>query len=233
LPKYRAGPQTQRILMKPVLVIAVTCFLYILGIVFFLPTKPMTPDKIPGSTLKIIADTNSHGSGTHIGSGYIITANHVLMDKKSISVKTDDGKVVTGTVLWTSPEYDIALVRAETLSAQTSKINCAPLVTGLDVEARGNPTAEEFVSSFGKVSAKSTAPQIEVNWKTAWMVSMTVVPGMSGGGVFNRRNELVGVSVGVMVVGSMMSQSMVGFGYIVPASAVCNLLPSTERPVVY
>src|SRR5690554_3199096 len=71
------------------------------------------PANIPatGSVMKLSAD-KGHGSAVHIGSGYILSAAHVVPDGvKEMTAKLDDDSEHTAEVLWTNAAHDIALLR--------------------------------------------------------------------------------------------------------------------------
>lgn len=173
---------------------------------------------LPGSTVKIVME-QGHGSGVHIGNGYVVTAAHVVGDKTP-RVKLDDGSEQEAVVMWTNKAHDIALLRtARTMSA--SALDCRVAANGERVEARGNPTVLEFVSSTGRVAGveREFGP-----WARVLPVDMTIVMGMSGGPVFAADGRVVGISVGVLVAPVGFAASLTGFGAIVPSAAVCELL---------
>lgn len=176
--------------------------------------------KLPGSVVKLSLD-GGHGSGVHIGNGYILTAAHVVGDEKELKLKTDTGVEGVVEVIWSAKAYDIALVHTET-KLSTSRITCHNTPNGTNVEARGNPGDQEFISTWGRVGGQNIFG--ESPWRVAEVVSMTIVPGMSGGGLFNEDGALVGILVGVMSKGSVFASSLMGIGYVVPMRAVCGML---------
>lgn len=162
-----------------------------------------------------------HGSGTHIGNGYILTAAHVVDGGVGIKVVTDTGATKDADVLWANKSYDIALLRVSDFDDLRSvPLSCAPLVRGTSYVAYGNPGNIDFVSASGAVVGK---PEPRGPWREVVTVDGTVVPGMSGGGVVVG-GRLVGVSVGVMSASLGLLPSITGFGFVVPGSAVCGLL---------
>lgn len=181
-------------------------------------TPSATPTDLPGSTVKIVME-QGHGSGVHIGNGYVVTAAHVVGDRIP-KVKLDDGSEQEAVVLWTNKANDIALLRtAATMSS--SALDCRVAENGELVEARGNPTVLEFVSSAGRIAGveREFGP-----WARVLPVDMTIVMGMSGGPVFAADGRVVGISVGVLVAQLGFAPSLTGFGAVVPSAAVCELL---------
>ena len=179
-------------------------------------------------TVKILAG-NGHGSGTHLGNGLVLTAQHVIDGSKEVTIETALRKKVKATVLWGSPQYDVALVlTADALPAHTREIDCRPLRVGDKIEAVGNPMDQDFVHSFGRVA--STTRQggktpYDMPFVSYVMADIKVSPGMSGGPILGKNGKIVGITV------AMQGQRIgfggfipLGFSIIVPSSAVCTLL---------
>ena len=174
---------------------------------------------IPGSTVKLIVG-NGHGSAVHIGNGFLITAAHVVRGGDP-GVILDDGSKQAAHVLWANNEHDIALVRTDSTMA-SARMDCRVASAGERVSMRGNPAALDFVTAHGRVAGKETSVG---PWKRVLPIDGTIVMGMSGGPVFADDGRLIGINVGVLVAPiNGMFPSLTGFGFIVPASAVCDLL---------
>lgn len=176
--------------------------------------------KLPGSVVKLMI-AEGHGSGVHIGGGYVLTAAHVVGDEKELKLKTDTGGEGTAEVIWSSKVYDVALVHTENPLAR-SFISCRNTPNGTPVEARGNPADQEFVSTWGKIGGQKAIG--ESPWRIVEVVSMTIVPGMSGGGLFDENGSLIGILVGVMARSSLIGMNLTGIGYVVPMQAICGML---------
>lgn len=161
-----------------------------------------------------------HGSGSHIGHGYILTAAHVV-EGRVPKVLTDTGVEKDVAVLWINKDYDVALLRiADYDDVASIPLSCSELPVGTRYVAYGNPGAVEFVSSAGTVVGKAEA---RGPWRSVVTINGTLVMGMSGGGVVSN-GRVVGVSVGVQSVQLGFSSSITGFGFVVPGSVVCELL---------
>lgn len=175
------------------------------------PAKPQ-----PGATVKLLVG-QGHGSAVHLGGGVFLTAAHVVDGEATLRVKMDNGQIVSASKLWSSPEYDIAMVIASSADhAKTAPLSCRTPPIGEELEARGNPSQIEFARIRGRVAggAQEYGP-----WRQAFTADMSIAPGMSGGPVLDRAGNIVGVSVGVAV----FFQGLFPLGYIVPASTVCML----------
>lgn len=200
--------------MRSIAVALVAIIALVFGAYAYTPAA--TP--LPGSTVKIVME-QGHGSGVHIGNGYVVTAAHVVGDNVP-RVKLDDGSEQEAVVLWANKAHDIALLRtASTMSA--SSLDCRVAANGEHVTAEGNPTVFEFVSSAGRIAGveRSFGP-----WARVMPVDMTIVMGMSGGPVFASDGRVVGISVGVLVAPVGFAASLTGFGAVVPSAAVCEML---------
>ena len=186
---------------------------------YLLMTADPAPAAQPTATAVVkLMDKDSHGSGVHIGDGYILTAAHVVGFSKTMTLKASDGRGQTATTLWVNRDYDVALMRAskpEYLGA--ADLDCSPNFDGQSIAAYGNPMDLEFVSSSGQVVGVSRqfGP-----WASAVPVDMSLSPGMSGGGAIDEAGSVVGIVVGAQVY----NMGITGFGMIVPATALCMLL---------
>lgn len=173
------------------------------------------------SVLKIMVG-DGHGSGVYVGHGYAITASHVVGKESSVGIKLMSGETRVGEVLWANSSYDIALLHLDDAKGmKASVLDCRTANDGEVIVARGNPMMMEFITSYGHVSgtARSIGP-----WKVAFIADATIIPGMSGGPVFDDDGKVIGISVGVITAPMGIGASMTGFGLVVPSSTVCMLM---------
>lgn len=189
-----------------------------------LTLRPTTPTTPRASSTVIISNDEGHGSGVHIGHGFILTAAHVVEGQATMQITDDRGRVQTGTILWANKAYDVALVQidhAETLAA--SRLDCtARLAVGDEISAFGNPLNLKFIRTYGKVASDYGARE---PWKSSFVASIAVAPGMSGGGVFDKQGDVVGLAVGLAARGSLFGgMAPFAISYVVPSSAVCLLM---------
>lgn len=192
---------------------------------FAYPSNAGPPPVTSGYSVKILVG-QGHGSGTHIGDGYIVTAAHVVGDKKTVVIKTNNGRRRYAKVLWSNNEYDIAFLRTGEEGMATAHLSCRTLHTGDTIRADGNPLNLEFVSSSGKISGDARPTE---KHKNAYITDMTTVMGMSGGGVFDANGDLVGVTSAVAIAPiqtgpKAWAPSLTGFGMVVPSYEVCALM---------
>lgn len=203
------------------------------AIVFYAPTAgSVAPPAPPTASYSVkLIGSNGHGSGTHIGGGYILTAAHVVDGAKSMKLKTSNGRFRYARVLWTNAQYDVALLRTGEEGMATAHLSCAVLHEGDLIRADGNPLNIEFVSSSGKISGglRDTGMPDGKGPAKAYITDMTTVMGMSGGGVFDQRGDLIGITSAVAIAPLQTGPqsavpSLTGFGFVVPSSVVCELM---------
>jgi S1-C subfamily serine protease len=183
-------------------------------------TAPKKRDALALSTVKVLAG-EGHGSGVHTGNRYIITAAHVVEQAETVKVKAQHGGESIADVLWVNKAHDIALLRARELTGVgVSRLDCGPVDVGQHIEAIGNPGSLEFIHAFGRVSSgvEKRGP-----WAQAYIVSMTVAGGMSGGPAMDAQGRVVGIVVGVALTYVGWGPSALAFAYVVPSKAICNL----------
>lgn len=180
------------------------------------PRKPLLP-----ADVKVVME-GGHGSAVHIGNGVYLTAAHVVSKQtKPISIKLHDGSVRKAETLWFNTKYDIALISASGDGLMASDLQCRELETGESIRIEGNPTIMEFVSATGKIAGAGRKIGF---WERVQVVDITILPGQSGGPVYDASGKLVGITVGVATYGMGWSASPTGFGFVVPGKAICPLL---------
>jgi S1-C subfamily serine protease len=169
--------------------------------------------------VKVVLE-NGHGSAFHIGDGYYFTAAHVVGALSEVEILDSEGQTHKAEVLWSNRARDVALLRSAHL-VEAANLSCRTPNPGEVVEARGNPANLNFISTWGRVGGK---PLAVGPWRNVVPVSMTIIPGMSGGPAYDADGFVVGLNVGVVVVPFGFGGSLVGVGYIVPGRTLCDLL---------
>ena len=184
---------------------------------------PIKPTKVANPSVRIELGGDL-GSGIYIGNGMVITAAHVVGDSPTAKIKTDTGDEQTGDILWSNKDYDIAAIRV----SNPERLIAAPLICrapiiGEHVTSDGNPVGLDFVTMNGFVAAP--ARDFLPKWKSALILDMTVISGMSGGGVLDQFGEVIGITVGAVDPHSAVGfPAMGGMGMAVPSSGVCALI---------
>lgn len=135
------------------------------------------------------------GTGFFIApNGFVVTAQHVVENAKSITVILNDGTELPATPVTSSKATDIAILKIE--AEGVSFLSLAPgaeLALGDEVYTIGFPAIEILGDNHkyadGKVSSLSG-----VEGDTAFLqVTVPVQPGNSGGPLVDRRGRAVGV----------------------------------------
>jgi S1-C subfamily serine protease len=150
------------------------------------------------------------------GSGFIFTEDgligtnyHVVDGIDSLLVKTSDGTFYDAELLIIDEKNDMAILRIK--NANGTKFptirfaNSDVLKVGQEVFAIGSPLGYEYTISQGiiagirdneKVSFTDpvTYMPIEKNFEKVIQITAAISPGNSGGGLFNRKGDLIGIT---------------------------------------
>lgn len=190
------------------------------------------------STVVVYAYENdqlaSRGSGVITEYG-IITAAHVIKGFDSYEVRYNDGTTKETKVEKFRFEaqadivtYDIALLTNPKEETQTAPIQCTPVTIQETVYAVGHPQQMNWVITKGNIT--STHPRKNQR-ENAWIHTDAVFSrGSSGGPVFNRFNEVVGI---LSHLGTTMVQRrpiFTGFGYAVSGPEICDFVNKKQIP---
>lgn len=177
----------------------------------------------------LVGINQGHGTGVHIGSGRVLTAAHVIGDAKTVVIKTENGLVREGRVVWSNSDKEIALVQLKRFDDLAKEpLACRDPVLGERISALGNPIAEEFVTVFGYV-AKTTVSRVVEPWmQNAWIADITIAPGNSGGAILDEHGWVIGLAEAIQMMPIETSdgwtKAPTGLAYIISAKAICELL---------
>jgi len=168
--------------------------------------------------------TQSIGSGVIVDStGYILTNNHVAgKDAEEIIVSLYDGREVDGTVVWTDPVLDLAVVKINADNLPVAVLGDSKnLKVGEQAIAIGNPLGLTFQRTVtaGIISALNRTIEIEegVFMEDLIQTDASINPGNSGGPLINIRGEVIGIN-------TIKVKTAEAMGFAVPINIV--------RPVV-
>ena len=159
------------------------------------------------------------GSGVIISdNGYVITNNHVIVGNdgeisESITVRLKNTEEYEAKVIGTDSDSDIALLKIE--AEELTFAVCGDsdtLKVGQSIIAVGNPLGElGGTVTSGIVSATGRTINVDGTEMKLIQIDAAVNPGNSGGGLFNRKGELVGI-VNAKSTGSGIE----GLGFAIP-----------------
>jgi putative serine protease PepD len=176
---------------------------------------------------------NGAGSGFIISSdGFVVTNNHVVDGSNAITVKFTDGTTEQATVVGTSAQHDVAVVKTNNIHGATplKLADTANLRVGDDVLAIGNALdlGDSPTVTLGIVSAKNRS--IDTQSETGAAEHLTgliqtdaaINPGNSGGPLVNAAGEVVGInSAGV--------QGANNIGFAIDINSVKNIITELEQ----
>jgi serine protease Do len=163
-------------------------------------------------------------SGVYVSSNLILTANHCTEPPedvvfKEIWIRNLDGESAKATIVKKSPAKDLALLKTD--------LRGTPVRLAYDISVGetcyviGNPLGFEWIVTKGIVSNIGLSG---INLVESFMTDATILPGNSGGGVFNEKGRLIGIIVrGTSVLGMY---GATGLGIAVDVNEVREFLKS-------
>ncbi|MCD0450381.1 trypsin-like peptidase domain-containing protein [Actinocorallia sp. API 0066] len=170
-------------------------------------------------------DAQATGSGVVLRKdGLIVTNDHVVAGAEEITVRFSDGRTAPARLVGSSPEHDIAVIRASGAGQVRPAVfgDGSRLRVGDTVIAIGSPLGLDGSVTAGIVSALGRAVQ-ETNGTTlqnAIQTDAAINPGNSGGALVDGKGRLVGLNTAVATEGG------VGIGFAIPVDTVKTV---TER----
>ncbi len=190
-------------------------------------------DSAPGVVL-----VNTHlyygagaGTGMIISSdGLMITNYHVVSGSEDVQITiSDTGETYTANVLGHDATHDIALLQIEDAkNLETVKTNTKKLQIGDEVSAVGNGSGQGYLTQLDgsilalneTITATDAASPTDGEVLTGLIVTdADVVPGYSGGPLFNSNGEVVGVTT---AASRGVTTDQVN-GYAVPISTALDI----------
>lgn len=170
------------------------------------------------------------GVGTGIivdENGYILTNSHVVGDgnAETIVVQLNDGREVSGSVLWNDKSIDLAIVKIEAENLTAAELGDSDDVKiGAYAAAIGNPLGMAFERSItqGVISGlnrsiTATDGQSQITMDGLMQTDASINAGNSGGPLLNSAGQVIGIN-------SAKAQSGEGLGFAIPIN--------TAKPIV-
>ncbi|MDQ1614551.1 MAG: putative serine protease PepD [Actinomycetota bacterium] len=174
---------------------------------------------------------NSQGLATGSGfvvdpHGFIITNNHVVADLSGRpQVTFADGRTTTGTVVGTSPSYDLAVLRVKATHLPALRLgNSISVVVGDPVIAIGSPLGLSGTVTSGIVSAVNRPVTAggtggsDSSYINAIQTDAAINPGNSGGPLVDGRGQVIGVNSAIATLGNTFGgeSGNIGVGFAIP-----------------
>ena len=168
------------------------------------------------------------GSGFIISEdGYILTNYHVVEEAVlggfHVTVTAYDGSVYIGRIAGADEDADVAVIKIDKDSEYHVKFgNSEELTVGDDIFIVGNPYGIlEFSMTTGHISAlnREIATEENENALNMFQVDAAVYSGNSGGPVYYKNGEVVGI-----VTAKYNTSGMEGIGFALPINAVLPIV---------
>lgn len=181
------------------------------------------------SNSKILKAT---GSGVFVSDKIIATNYHVISDANTIQIELNDNgicKTYNATVLVSDKINDLALLSVNDKDWKNSmnppfRILSKSVDVGTSIFTMGYPLSqylgEEIKVTDGIISSK-TGYQGDV---VAYQISAAIQPGNSGGGLFDKEGNLIGITNAGIKDGE-------NIGYAIKSSYLLNLIDSSPIPI--
>ncbi len=173
------------------------------------------------------------GEGAQSGTGFLwdaaghaVTNNHVVEGSRGVRVRLANGEIVPATIVGTSPNHDLAVLRLGRTRQQPPAI---PIGTSSDLKvgqatfAIGNPFGLDQTLTTGVISAlKRRLPTAEGR-ELADMIQTdaAINPGNSGGPLLDSAGRLIGVNTAIF----SPSGAFAGIGFAIPVDVVNRVVP--------
>lgn len=177
--------------------------------------------------IECASTTNSSiGSGVCVKSGgYVLTNYHVVANQGSIKLYLSDGKVCQAIMVYSNPDLDLAVLKA---NYAIPFLNIAPsenLVVGQSVFAVGTPISLNFKHTFSKgvVSALNrtvSVTLVDSNFEVMHNLiqhDASINSGNSGGPLLNEFGEVIGIN-------TLKISNAEGLGFAIPSKTFISII---------
>jgi S1-C subfamily serine protease len=155
------------------------------------------------------------GSGVIYDSerGLVVTAAHVVGSEESVSVRFSDGEQVTGQVLGSAPDVDIAVIEVGPTDLPAAAFSEEKPRVGQLAIAVGSPWGLASTVTAGIISAVDQTNCGNETCSSMVQTDAAINPGNSGGALIDRSGEVIGINVSIFT----MSGASDGVGFAVPS----------------
>ncbi len=167
---------------------------------------------------------NQIDGGESFGSGFVISADgklvtnyHVIANAKKLTISFDNNKEYTDiSILGYNAAKDIAVLKINTADKFSfCKLGDSnQVVLGDDIVVIGNPMGLRNTLSTGIISSLKQQGYIQI--------TAPISPGSSGGALFNRYGEVIGMATAAILEGQNL-------GFCIPINELKNI--SLDKPV--
>lgn len=177
------------------------------------------------SVVQVKLPTGGWGSGVVLTNGRILTAAHVAVGQKELTIVEKDGDTYQAKVLWVgdpATDHDYAMLAAGT-STGTAVPYCGELKLGQEVVHVGYPalgSSPVRIRTYGRIASLDIGDLIRV-FKNTVGIDILGGPGSSGGAIFSD-GKLIGLLVGGANLGDY-TRAIGGLALVVrPPESLCK-----------
>ncbi len=169
--------------------------------------------------------------------GHIVTNNHVVENADTIKVTFVDGLTVSGKVVGTDPDSDLAVVKVDLAADRLQPVrmgDSTQLKVGNLAVAIGQPFGLENTMTVGFVSAlgrslptessgdgSGSSQQPSYTIPDVIQTDAPINPGNSGGVLLNDEGQVIGVTSAIV----SPVRASAGIGFAVPSAIVQKIVP--------
>jgi len=169
--------------------------------------------------------------------GHVVTNHHVVAGASSATVRLADGRAFSASLVGTSPDNDLAVLRIGVGVDRPAPIPIGSsdgLRVGQTVLAIGNPFGLDWTLTTGIVSAlERTLPrQNGAPIRGLVQTDAAINPGNSGGALVSADGRLVGINTAIYSNTRGRDAGSVGIGFAVPANMVKSVLRAVDSGTV-
>ncbi len=158
-----------------------------------------------GPAVVVVLGATKQGSGVILAGNNLVATNaHVVEGEASLTIKFRDGNTLAGALVVADPHLDLALVRIPPGNYPSVQLGDSDaLRAGERVVAIGAPLGLEQTVSSGEVAALRL-----MDGERIIQISVPISHGSSGGGLFDRKGRLVGITTASATDGQNLNFAM-------------------------
>ncbi len=177
----------------------------------------------------VVQISTSEGLGSGIvfdNKGDIVTNNHVVGTAKTFTVTTTTApKALTGTLVGTFPEDDLAVIKVDGAGLKPATFaDSAQLHVGDIAMAIGNPLGLSSSFTEGIISAlnRQESEGGNVVLANAIQTSAAINPGNSGGALVDLKGQVIGIPT-LAAADPQLGGAAAGIGFAIPSNVVKSI----------
>lgn len=175
----------------------------------------------------IFGSGKATGSGVMINDKQVVTNHHVVagVTGKTVDVvfPFDTDTEIEGRIVCSDEDLDLAIIELDEVPREAKSVQLSAKLPsiGADVFAIGYPMGIGYSFTKGVVSS----PEVESKYSSFNFIQFdaAVSPGNSGGGLFNDKNQLIGI-----VSQKIVAQGAENIGMAIPTSVLLDYFETEE-----